>query len=553
MPDKYLVTSALPYANGPLHIGHLAGAYLPADSYARYLRSRGRKVLYVCGSDEHGAAITMRSIQEGISQKEIVDKYHEMNKATFQKFGLSFDVYGRTSDEEHYQQSQDFFKKLLASDNLERKIDLHPYDTKQEMFLSDRYLKGNCSKCGKEAHGDQCEGCGSALNPRELDNLKSTLSDGDVEWRSSVHFYLKLSKHEEWLKYWLVECKGNSIGGETWRKAVLGQSKSWLEDGLDDRCVTRDLDWGVPVPVDGFEDKVLYVWLDAPIGYITFTKQWCDANGEKWEDYWKDSQTKLVQFIGKDNIVFHTIIFPTMLRGTKDRYIIPSNVPANEFVNLEGDKISTSRNHAVWLHEYLEEFPDQQDSLRYYLSINAPQNRDFDFKWDDFYKTHNSDLAGGLGNFVHRVLSLINKYYDGVIPASTKKPSYGDCNRLLSDMRCGNIEAMMEDYNMKLALSEIMKVVSKGDQYLAKEEPWITVKHNPEKVKYDLRLCATLVKKISILIEPFMPFTSAKINNLLNIENNSWKGIRSWDMFEEGHTIKKAVPLFKKLEQPEYS
>ncbi len=535
---RYLVTSALPYANGPVHIGHLAGVYIPSDIYTRYLRLRGRDVLSICGSDEHGVAITIKARKEGVSPQEIVDRYHHLIKTSFERLGMSFDIYSRTSSPVHAQTASDFFRKLYAEGKFIERTSMQYYDEEAQQFLADRYIVGTCPHCQNEkAYGDQCEKCGSTLSPDELIDPHSALSGSPLVKRETKHWYLPLDAYEGFLRKWILE------EHTEWRPNVYGQCKSWLDLGLQPRAVSRDLDWGIPVPVEGAEGKVLYVWFDAPIGYISATKELTPD----WERYWKDSETKMVHFIGKDNIVFHCIVFPSMLRAHGD-YILPENVPANEFLNLEGDKISTSRNWAVWLHEYLDEFPGKEDVLRYVLCANAPESKDNDFTWKDFQARNNNELVAVLGNFVNRALVLTQKYYDGVVPACGALTDYD--RRTLADLQAvkAALEQNIENYRFREALKEAMNVARIGNKYLADSEPWKLIKTDPERVKTILNIALQITANLSIVAEPFMPFTAAKLLRMLRMEPLDWERIGAADLIPAGHTIGTPELLFEKIE-----
>ncbi len=537
---RYTITSALPYANGPLHIGHLAGAYLSADIYARYLRMSGNEVLYVCGSDEHGAAITLRAKKEDVSPQEIVDKYHSIIKKSFEELGISFDIYHRTSSKLHHETSQEFFLNLLKKGVFQVKESEQYYDEDFDQFLADRYITGECPKCGNEnAYGDQCENCGSSLSPTELGNPVSTLSGKKPILRKTKHWYLPLNEYENWLKDWIVNDKK-----DIWKSNVYGQCKSWIDGGLLPRAMTRDLNWGVKVPLEEAEGKVLYVWLDAPIGYISATKQWAKEHNEDWEKYWKSDDTNLIHFIGKDNIVFHCITFPSLLKAHGD-YILPKNVPANEFMNLQGSKISTSRNWAVWAHEYIERHPDKIDELRYTLVSNMPENKDSEFTWQDYQAKVNNELVANLGNFVNRVIVLINKYWDGVIP----QVNIDTANIALlntADDIITQIETNIKNFKFRDALANLMTLARTGNKYLADNEPWKAIKSDEEKAKQILMTAIQIVAKLSICAKPFIPFTANKINAMLNFSNENWttKGI----LINSGHKIEGAALLFQKIE-----
>ena len=535
---RYLVTSALPYANGPVHIGHLAGVYVPSDIYVRYLRQRGADVISVCGSDEHGVPITIKARKEGVTPQDIVDKYHNIIKSSFERLGMSFDIYSRTSSATHAKTASDFFRTLYDKGEFTEATSQQYYDEEAQTFLADRYITGTCPKCGNDrAYGDQCEKCGSTLNATDLIDPKSAVSGSKPVMRETKHWYLPLDKHEQMLREWILE------GHKEWKPNVYGQCKSWLDGGLQPRAVSRDLDWGIPVPVEGAEGKVLYVWFDAPIGYISATK---DLTPD-WEKYWKSEDTKMVHFIGKDNIVFHCIVFPSMLKA-HGGYILPENVPANEFLNLEGDKISTSRNWAVWLHEYLDEFPGKEDVLRYVLCANAPETKDNDFTWKDFQARNNNELVAILGNFVNRALVLTQKYYEGVVPAAGELTDY-DRETLAEMPKIRKaLEENIEGYRFREALKEAMNLARLGNKYLADTEPWKVVKTDPERVKTILNIALQITAELSIAIEPFMPFSAAKIIKMLNIEKLDWERLGDAEVLPAGHVIGKAELLFEKIE-----
>ncbi len=535
-----MVTSALPYANGPVHIGHLAGVYIPSDIYVRYLRLKGEDVKWVCGSDEHGVPITLKAKKEGVSPQEIVDRYHNIIKQSFIDFGISVDIYSGTSKEIHHKTASEFFKTLYDKGEFVEKTTEQYFDKQENQFLADRYIKGTCPKCGNEdAYGDQCEKCGSTLSPTELINPKSTISGGELTLKETKHWYLPLDKHEPFLRKWILE------DHKEWKPNVYGQCKSWLDSGLHARAVTRDLSWGVPVPVENAEGKVLYVWFDAPIGYISATKEITDD----WEKYWKDEDTKLVHFIGKDNIVFHCIIFPSMLKA-EGSYILPDNVPANAFLNLENDKISTSRNWAVWLHEYLEDFKDKQDVLRYVLTAIAPETRDSDFTWKDFQERNNSELVNIFGNFVNRTLVLTKKYYDKIVPSPNTLTE--EDKAVLSEIKTikENIEKNIENYKFREALKEVMQLARTGNKYLADTEPWHLIKTDAERVKTIMYVSLQLTANLAILAEPFMPFSAKKLLNLLNIEKINWEDAGT-EIIKAGHEINNPELLFPKIEDKE--
>ena len=535
---RYLITSALPYANGPVHIGHLAGVYVPSDIYARYQRLKGNDVISVCGSDEHGVPITIKARKEGVTPQDIVDRYHEIIKDAFKRLGMSFDIYSRTSSATHRQTASDFFRKLYDEGKFIEQTSMQFYDDEAQTFLADRYVMGTCPKCGNErAYGDQCESCGSTLSPDELINPHSTISGGAISKRETKHWYLPLDQYDPMLREWILE------GHKEWKSNVYGQCKSWLDSGLQPRAVSRDLDWGIPVPVEGAEGKVLYVWFDAPIGYISATK---DLTPD-WEKYWKSEDTKLVHFIGKDNIVFHCIVFPSMLKAHGE-YILPENVPANEFLNLEGDKISTSRNWAVWLHEYLDEFPGKEDVLRYVLCANAPETKDNDFTWKDYQARNNNELVAVLGNFVNRALVLTQKYYEGAVPTLGELTEYDEQTIAELGGIKSSLESNIENYRFREALKDAMNFARIGNKYLADTEPWKVVKTDPERVKTILNIALQITANVAVAIEPFMPFSSDKILNMLNINKLDWESLGSMSLLEAGHVIGKPVLLFEKIE-----
>lgn len=539
---RHTVTAALPYANGPVHIGHLAGVYVPADIYSRYLRLKGKDVLFVCGSDEHGVPITLKARQEGISPQEVVDRYHSIIKDSFEKFGISTNIYSRTSSETHHKTSSDFFKKLYDDGLFEEKTTAQFYDIEASQFLADRYLSGTCPHCGNEkAYGDQCENCGTSLNGTDLINPVSTITGCKPVMKETKHWYLPLEKYEAFLKNWIL------VEHKEWKPNVYGQCKSWLDQGLQARAVSRDLNWGVPVPIDGADGKVLYVWFDAPIGYISNSIEWAEKNGKNWEDYWKSEDARLVHFIGKDNIVFHCIIFPTMLKAHGD-YILPDNVPANEFLNLEGDKISTSRNWAVWLHEYLQEFPGQEDVLRYVLCANAPESKDNDFTWKDFQARNNNELVAILGNFINRALVLTQKYYNGIVP---KRGELNDFDRsTLQQLKESKdkIEHQLDNFRFREALKEAMNLARLGNKYLADCEPWIIIKTNPERVHTVLNISLQITANLAIIFEPFLPFTSEKIWKFLSKEKAPWNKLGNDNLLKSGDCIGNPDLLFSKVE-----
>lgn len=535
---RYLVTSALPYANGPVHIGHLAGVYIPSDIYTRYLRLKGCDVISVCGSDEHGVPITIKARKEGVTPQQIVDRYHAMIKRSFEGLGMSFDIYSRTSSQTHAGMASAFFRKLYDEGKFIERTSEQYFDTQAKTFLADRYIVGTCPKCGNErAYGDQCEQCGSTLSPDELIDPHSAVSGSVPVKRETKHWYLPLDEYEPFLREWIVE------GHKEWKTNVYGQCKSWLDGGLQPRAVSRDLDWGIPVPVEGAEGKVLYVWFDAPIGYISATK---DLTPD-WEKYWKSDDTKMVHFIGKDNIVFHCIVFPAMLRA-HGGYILPENVPANEFLNLEGDKISTSRNWAVWLHEYLEEFPGKEDVLRYVLCANAPETKDNDFTWKDFQSRNNSELVAVLGNFVNRALVLTQKYYDGRVPEPAELNDYD--RQTVAEMAAvkSSLESNIENYHFREALKDAMNIARIGNKYLADTEPWKVVKTDPARVGTILYLALQITANTAIAIEPFMPFSAAKILRMLALDKLGWERMGATDLVASGHRIGEPELLFEKIE-----
>ena len=547
-PKRYTVTAALPYTNGPIHIGHLAGVYVPSDIYSRYLRLQGKDVAFLCGSDEHGVAISMKAKKEGITPQEVIDKYDGIIRKSFLDFGISFDNYSRTSSKIHHDTASEFFRKLYDDGKFVEEVTEQLYDAKANQFLADRFVVGTCPKCGnEEAYGDQCERCGSTLNATDLINPKSTITGDTPVLKSTKHWFLPLNRYDAFLKEWILKDHAKD-----WKTNVLGQVKSWLDDGLKPRAVTRDLDWGIPVPVEGAEGKVLYVWFDAPIGYISSTKEWAKREGKDWEPYWKSADTKLVHFIGKDNIVFHCVIFPAMLKA-EGSYILPDNVPANEFLNLEGNKLSTSKNWAVWLHEYLEDFPEQQDVLRYALTSNAPETRDNDFTWKDFQARNNNELVAVLGNFINRVVVLTNKYYNGIIPAPNTFTEVDQ--QTLAELKAypAVISSSVERYRFREALGELMNVARLGNKYLADEEPWKVIKDNPERVQTQMYVALQIAAALSVLAEPFLPFTASKLTRILKLEGQlGWNSIsETSDLLAAGHQIGEAELLFAKIEDEE--
>ena len=535
---RYLITSALPYANGPVHIGHLAGVYVPSDIYTRYLRLKGYDVISVCGSDEHGVPITIKARKEGITPQQVVDRYHEIIEKSFRRLGMSFDIYSRTSSPTHRVTASEFFRKLYDEGKFIEQTSMQYYDEEAQTFLADRYIVGTCPHCQNEnAYGDQCEKCGSTLSPDELLNPKSAVSGAVPVKRETKHWYLPLDKYEGFLREWILE------GHKEWKSNVYGQCKSWLDLGLQPRAVSRDLDWGIPVPVEGADGKVLYVWFDAPIGYISATK---DLTPD-WEKYWKSEDTKMVHFIGKDNIVFHCIVFPSMLKA-HGGYILPENVPANEFLNLEGDKISTSQNWAVWLHEYLDEFPGKEDVLRYVLCANAPETKDNDFTWKDFQARNNSELVAVLGNFVNRALVLTKKYYDGIVPERGTLTDYDEATIEEIEKIKASLERNIELYHFREALKDAMNFARIGNKYLADTEPWKVVKTDPERVKTILNIALQITANTAIAIEPFMPFSAEKMLKMLAVEKFGWEQMGSMELIEAGHAIGEAQLLFEKIE-----
>jgi len=548
---RYLVTAALPYANGPVHIGHLAGCYLPADIYVRYQRARKQDIKFICGSDEHGVPITIRAMKEGVSPQEIVDKYHKLMGDSFQEMGISFDIYSRTSNKIHHETAAAFFKKLYDDGLFEEKETEQYYDEKTNTFLADRYIIGTCPVCGNEnAYGDQCERCGSSLSPDQLINPRSALSDAVPVKRKTKHWYFPLQNYEAWLKEWILE------GHKEWKNNVYGQCKSWLESGLQSRAMTRDSNWGVKVPLPNTEGKVLYVWFDAPIGYISATKELTD----KWADYWQKSDTKLVHFIGKDNIVFHCIIFPSMLKA-HGNYVMPDNVPANEFLNLEGEKVSTSRNWAVWINEYLKDFPDQQDVLRYVLCANAPETKDNDFTWKDFQDRNNSELVSIFGNFVNRAFVLMHKLCGGKVPPLHADVADKEDEEMIAAFEATKIkvENLLEQYKFRDALFEVIRLASDGNKYLQKKEPWIVAKglaENPDKQKLIdncLHICLQLTANLAVLINPFLPFTAKKMLHMLKVVDKilDWENAGKSKLLSVGYSLREPQLLFRKIEPEE--
>jgi methionyl-tRNA synthetase len=545
--ETFTITAALPYANGPIHIGHLAGVYIPADIYARYKRLTDNEVAFICGSDEHGVAISLASKKASISPKELIDKYDNIIKSSFKEFGISFDNYSRTSKKIHHETSLELFNTLKEKDLFSLKKSEQFYDSKENQFLADRYISGDCPICNaKDAYGDQCEKCGSTLSPEELKNPKSTISDSTPVLKETKHYYIKLNEYEEFLRNWItVENK------DKWKANVIGQVKSWLDSGLKPRAVTRDLDWGIPVKVDGDDGKVLYVWFEAPIGYISSTKEWAKNNNKDWEHYWKNPKTNLIHFIGKDNIVFHCIIFPIMLKMFGD-FILPKNVPANEFLNLEGDKISTSRNWAVWLHEYLIEFPDMQDVLRYVLTATCPETKDNDFTWKEFQTRNNSELVAIYGNFTNRVLSLIDKYYEGKIP--NPKALDDSDNKILKEVVSlkNEMESNLDEFKFREALKNLIGIARIGNKHLADNEPWKIKSENPERVEQILKTSFEIVTYLAVLSEPFLPFTSEKLKKMIGINKTGWSNIDNLGSeIDFNFIITNKEMLFRRIEDSE--
>ncbi|MBR1378260.1 MAG: methionine--tRNA ligase [Bacteroidaceae bacterium] len=542
---RTLVTSALPYANGPVHIGHLAGVYVPADIYVRYLRLKGREVLFVGGSDEHGVPVTIRARKEGCTPQDVVDRYHGIIKKSFEDFGISFDVYSRTTSAIHHKFAADFFRKLYDEGKFVEIESEQYYDEQAGEFLTDRNIRGECPKChAPEAYGDQCEKCGSTLSPDELINPYNAVTGNPLVKRSTRHWYLPLEQYQPWLEQWILN------EHKEWRPNVYGQCKSWLDGGLKPRAVTRDLNWGIPVPVEGAEGKVLYVWFDAPIGYISNTKELCDANPEKygtWQQWWQSDESRLIHFIGKDNIVFHCIVFPSMLKAHGD-YILPDNVPSNEFLNLEGNKISTSKNYAVWLNEYLEELPGRQDELRYVLTANAPETKDNDFTWADFQARCNNELVAVYGNFVNRALQLTKKYYDGIVPecgqlTDTDRQTLSEFSQVKE-----RVEALLEEFKFREAQKEAMNLARIGNKYIADEEPWKVIKTDPERVKTVIYISLQLTANLAIAFEPFLPFSSARLRSMLNMDTFRWDDLGKTDLLPSGKQLGEPSLLFSKIE-----
>jgi hypothetical protein len=545
MSKRYTITAALPYTNGPIHIGHLAGVYVPADIFARYQRLKNNEVAFICGSDEHGVAISIKAKKEHTTPQAIIDKYHAIIKQSFADFGISFDNYSRTSLPIHHQTASDFFRKLYEQGDFIEEISEQLYDEEAHQFLADRFVIGTCPKCGNpEAYGDQCERCGSSLNATDLIDPKSSITGSKPTLKATKHWFLPLNRYQEFLEKWILEGHKND-----WKPNVYGQVKSWLDDELKPRAVTRDLDWGIPVPVDGAEGKVLYVWFDAPIGYISSTKEWAEREGKDWRPFWQDKDTELVHFIGKDNIVFHCIIFPAMLKA-EGSYILPTNVPANEFLNLEGNKLSTSKNWAVWLHEYLQDFPNQQDVLRYALTANAPETKDNDFTWKDFQARNNNELVAIFGNFINRVAVLTQKYYEGEVPAAgALNATDSETLQQLSELT-QKIEQSLERYRFREAQQELMNIARLGNKYLADEEPWKLIKTDAERVKTVMYVALQVATALAITSEPFLPFTSEKLKNILQLGTTAWEQVKQnpTALLPTGHKIGVATLLFEKIE-----
>ncbi|WP_224485110.1 methionine--tRNA ligase [Robertkochia aurantiaca] len=550
--QRYTITAALPYTNGPIHIGHLAGVYVPADIYARYLRLKGHDVAFICGSDEHGVAIPMKAKKEGVTPMQIIDKYHSLIKDSFERFGIAFDNYSRTSAPVHHKTASDFFTKLHGQDDFIEEVTEQLYDEEAHQFLADRFVTGTCPRCGNpEAYGDQCESCGSSLNATDLIDPKSTITGSKPVLRETRHWFLPLDRYQDFLKEWIL------VGHKAdWKPNVYGQVKSWIDEGLKPRAVTRDLDWGIPVPVKGGEGKVLYVWFDAPIGYISSTKEWAEREGKDWEPYWKDKDTKLVHFIGKDNIVFHCVIFPVMLHAHGD-YVLPENVPANEFLNLEGQKLSTSKNWAVWLHEYLEDFPGREDVLRYTLTANAPETKDNDFTWKDFQARNNNELVAIFGNFVNRVMVLTQKYYDGKVPEAGSLQEID--RQTLEEVQKAPalIGKAIENYRFREASQQLMNLARLGNKYLADEEPWKQIKTDPERVQSIMYVAIQITAALAVVSEPLLPFTSAKLKAMLSPEKEftpDWKAVTEAEaLIPSGTVLGKAELLFSKIEDKDVS
>ena len=544
---RYTITAALPYTNGPIHIGHLSGVYIPADIYARYLRLCGREVIFICGSDEHGVAISIKASKETTTPKSIIDKYDKIIRKSFESFGISFDNYSRTSRQIHYDTASEFFQKLNSSKKFIEMTSDQLFDDTSKKFLADRFVTGTCPICSyKDAYGDQCEKCGSSLNATDLGNPKSTLSGEKPILKKTKHWYLPLNKYEDFIRGWILDKHK-----EDWKTNVYGQVKSWIEEGLKPRAVTRDLNWGIPVPIKGAKGKVLYVWFDAPIGYISSTKEWALENKKNWEDYWKNDETELVHFIGKDNIVFHCIIFPSMLRA-HGGYILPKNVPANEFLNLEGEKISTSKNWAVWIHEYLEDFPDKEDVMRYVLVANMPETKDSDFTWKDFQAKNNNELVAIYGNYVNRVIVLINKYYMGEVPTPEILTKEDEKTIKSIKLARDKIGLTIEKFRFRESNSEMINIARIGNKYLADNEPWKKIKNEPERTKTILFVSIQIVSALAYLSEPFLPFTSLKLKGILRINKQiNWNEVLNNNIIKSGHQINGESFLFEKIEDGE--
>jgi methionyl-tRNA synthetase len=550
-PKRHLITAALPYANGPLHIGHIAGAYLPSDIYTRFLKLKGEDAVLICGSDEHGAAITIRAKKEGVTPQEIVDKYHKINKKAFEDLGIHFDIYHRTSSDIHHETAQAFFKELDAKGSFTKQTNEQYFDETAQQFLADRYIVGTCPKCGFEnAYGDQCESCGSTLNPEDLINPKSTLSGEKPVKKTTTHWFLPMDQHETWLKEWVENGTLNNRQHhhpKLWRNQVIGQCKSWIDNGLQPRAMTRDLNWGVRVPVEGGDGKVLYVWLDAPIGYISATKQWALDNGKNWEDYWKDESTEMIHFIGKDNIVFHCIIFPILLKE-HGGFNLPTNVPANEFLNLEGGKLSTSRDWAVWVHEYLQDFEGKEDVLRYVLCSIAPETKDSEFTWNDFQARNNGELVAIFGNFINRAIVLTHKYFEGKVPElSTNTEQYNEVYEQLTKTST-NLNEKLETFHFRDAQNEAMAIARLGNKFLADTEPWKLFKTDIEEVKTILHIALQIAANLAIAFEPFLPFTSSKLSKMLRLKEKNWSQLSSTTILKAGHQLNPAELLFEKID-----
>ena len=553
MKKRFTITSALLYANGPIHLGHLAGAYLPADIFSRYQKLKGHDVAFICGSDEHGAAITLQAKKQEVSPKEIIDKYHDLNKESFKQFGIDFSIYDRTSSKDHHETAQEVFKILEKKNSFIKKTSEQYFDADHNQFLADRYIVGDCPRCSaNDAYGDQCEKCGTALSPDELINPKSSLSGKTPILKETTHWYLPMQDHEEWLKRWINTGELNNIkhhDPKLWKNQVIGQCNSWLESGLKERSMTRDLEWGVKVPIENSDGKVLYVWLDAPIGYISATKKLALNSGIKWQDYWKGGKSELIHFIGKDNIVFHCIIFPIILKELGD-YNLPVNVPANEFLNLEGEKLSTSKNWAIWLHEYLQDFKDQQDSLRYVLCATAPEGKDTDFTWKDFQARNNNELVAVFGNFINRVVVLTNKYWDGIVPEKYELTEYD--KEILESIKeyPQKIGDSIEKYRFREALNELMNLSRVGNKYLAETEPWKCKKTDEQKTKTIINIAIQISGALAVLCAPFLPYTSKKLLTLLNTKQTKWENV-GVVFIEDGHKINQNEHLFSKIEDDE--